>query len=728
MPRSLLIAVRFHEGRYHGVEDGFDGALGWPPSPARLFQALVASAARGSALETDDQNALRWLERLLPPRVAAPAAHRGQPVKLYVPNNDLDSVGGDPALVSKIRVGKNWRPCFFDFTQPILYAWDFESGEAKAKRVCSIAERLYQLGRGIDMAWAHGQVVERVEAQNTLEAHPGALRIPGGTGQVSRPHPGTLDSLVERYACNRVRLRTENAGRKRLQLFSQPPPASFGQTGYDTPFRRLHFELRTRKGGFAAQPLDSVFPLITGLRDAAAKRLLDAMPNDNALIERFVVGQNASSADLVRRIRILPIPSVGVEHTDPSIRRILVDVPTEFPLRFNDLQWAFAGLGIPTTRSSEDEEFSGILASTEDSTMADRFCQSALAFETITPAALSGVQRRRIGTSGQKPAQGRQQEERHAVRAVFQALRHVGIANGATEVRVRREPFQRRGALAERFAQGSRFSKRALWHVALRFQDPVPGPLVIGDGRFCGLGLMLPRETDDNIFTFDLGRRVDQRDWPVLARGMRRALMSLAANEQGYIERLFSGHEADGRADRSGHHSHIFVAIDLVVTDRDASTRLIVAAPWVVDRTMKPRREELTAFGTVIRKLRDLRAGAAGRFTGLVAFPAEDKDPLLGPAKVWVGQTPYVATRNMKRADDPEGFIEADIANECGRRGLPRPLGVELHRVNVGPRGGRPEAMARLRFAIALQGPILLGRTSHRGGGLFHALPSTPPP
>ena len=37
MERALLVAIRFHEGRYHG-------AGGWPPAPARLFQALMAGA------------------------------------------------------------------------------------------------------------------------------------------------------------------------------------------------------------------------------------------------------------------------------------------------------------------------------------------------------------------------------------------------------------------------------------------------------------------------------------------------------------------------------------------------------------------------------------------------------------------------------------------------------------------------------------------------------------
>ena len=183
MSRSLLIAVRFHEGRYHGQGDCFDGAEGWPPSPGRLFQALIAGAARGAGLPPEDELALKWLERLGPPRIVAPVVRRGRAVKLYVPNNDLDSVGGDPARVAEIRVLKQWRPSFFDPNEPVLYLWDFESGSIEATRICAIAARMYQLGRGIDMAWASGHVLERNEAEARLESHTGAMRRPGGSRQ-----------------------------------------------------------------------------------------------------------------------------------------------------------------------------------------------------------------------------------------------------------------------------------------------------------------------------------------------------------------------------------------------------------------------------------------------------------------------------------------------------------------------------------------------------------------
>ena len=317
MPQSLLIAVRFHEGRYHGQADRFGDEDGWPPSPGRLFQALVAGAARGATIRVEDRRALEWLERLGPPRIAAPAIRRGRAVRRFVPNNDLDSVGGDPARVGEIRVGKQWRPCFFDPEVPVLYVWNIGSDVAEGARICSIATRLYQLGRGIDMAWASGQVLDEDEADAALASHPGVLRTPGGAGMTATPHPGTLASLADRYRRKRERLTTVGTGRKSRQLFTQPPKASFVHTGYDAPARSLHFELRTSERGFAPQALASAAPLLTGLRDAAARRLQDALPENAELFERLIVGRGAGPRDLAQRIRLVPVPSIGTEHTDP---------------------------------------------------------------------------------------------------------------------------------------------------------------------------------------------------------------------------------------------------------------------------------------------------------------------------------------------------------------------------------------------------------------------------
>ena len=723
MTASLVIDVRLHEGRYYGQGDGFDGVTGWPPSPGRLFQALVSGAARGATLLPEDERALKWLEGLGPPRIAAPVVRRGRAVKLFVPNNDLDAVGGDPARVSEIRVGKQWRPCFFDQEEPIRYVWDLESSSAEAEQVCAIASRLYQLGRGIDMAWASGRVVGQEEADALLNAHSGSLRTPGGaSGQTATPHQGTLDSLVDRYRRKRMRLTSEGQGRKSRQLFTQPPKASFHHTAYDTPPRHLHFELRRSDGRFAPRPLTFAMPLLVGLRDAAARRLQDSLPARSALFERLIIGRGAGSQDLAQRIRMIPVPSIGAAHTDPSIRRILVEVPSDCPIRVDDLKWAFAGLQPHDPQTGEI--WSGSLVSTEHSRMAERFARRARTFRTMTPAALP-VQRRRLGMEDDKTASERSKEEALAVAAVVQALRHAGLRFRPSDIRVQREPFQLRGARTERFAVGARFSKHALWHVEVRFDEPISGPLVIGDGRFCGLGLMQPVEAHNDVVAFELKRRIAREHGPELVGHFRRALMSLARDDAGHVGRLFSGHEPEGRPDSGGHHAHVFLAADGDATGNGSITRLVAAAPWAADRKTKHRNRR--AFDGVTRQLTELRAGRLGWFDRLTVIPLEDGDPLVGPAMAWVGETPYVATRNLKQHDDPTEFVKADVAAECVRRGLPMPREILASDLHVGPKGGRPTASLELRFAVSVPGPLLLGRDSHMGGGLFHAVSRSEP-
>lgn len=717
MPRSLVVTIRFHEGRYHGQEDRFGKVGGWPPSPGRLFQALVAAAARGGTLREEDVAALTWLECLDPPRVAAPAARPGRPVKAYVPSNDLDAVGGDLHRIGKIREEKTWQPSFFDHEEPVLYVWDFESGKRAAERVCAVAARLYQLGRGVDMAWARANIADRTLANTLLESHCGAVRRPTGRGKTATPTRGTLASLVTRYQRNQRRLTTVRVGIESKQVFTKPPLAVFAHVGYDTPMRRLQFELRTTEGAFSPRPLSSASPLIVGLVNGATRRLKTALAAKVREYERLILGRGAGSADLAQRIRLVPIPSVGTEHTDLSIRRVLVEVPADCPIPLNDLRWAFAGLAPFDPQSGET--WLGNLVSTDDLRMTDRLSREASLFRSLTPLALSAHQWRRIGKN--RSADERIRDQRKVAGAVVHSLRHAGIPCKPVDIRVQREPFHKHGIRAESFARGSRFSKDALWHVQLYFQGRISGPVVIGDGRFQGLGLMEPIATYSDVFVFALGKtpRIGLEDRLQLIRSFRRALMSLARDKAGGVEQLFSGHELDGRVARGGHHRHVFLAADRGTGPEYRIRRVIVAAPWAVDHNATPHRGERRRFEEITRQLRDLRAGRLGRFDHLVAQLIMEDDPLIRSDRTWISETPYVATRNLKKHQAPQEAIQVDVVAECHRRGLPSPTSVEILDAWVGPQGGHPTANLRVSFATAVRGPLLLGRDSHFGGGLF---------
>ena len=227
-------------------------------------------------------------------------------------------------------------------------------------------------------------------------------------------------------------------------------------------------------------------------------------------------------------------------------------------------------------------------------------------------------------------ADERIQDERQAAGAVVQALRHADIRARPTDIRVQREPFHKRGLRAESFAAGFQvFRTHALWHVQLHFQERVSGPVLIGDGRFQGLGLMEPVATYSDVFVFALGdtRPIGPKDRLQLISSLRRALMSLARDQAGGVARLFSGHEPDGSTARGGHHGHVFLAADGGTGRERSVKRMIVAAPWAVDRSARPRRGERRRFEEVTRQLRELRAGRLGRFDGLVAQPVFGKRP-----------------------------------------------------------------------------------------------------
>ena len=727
MSRALLLSIRFHDGRYHGAGD-------WPPAPARLFQALVAGAARGTKLADEDRAALEWLETLEAPVIASPVIRRGQVFKNYVPSNDLDNFGGDPNKIIKrgkkkgpainfIRDPKPVRPRIFDAETPLLFIWTFNgSGNAEdnARTICQIAERLYQLGRGVDMAWARAELLDAGKVEARLARHGGVVHRPseGGAGKALLcPGEGSLASLKERYDANRTRFTYIKEGKKVQQLFSQPPKPRFDKVAYDTPPQHFLFEMRaaTHDESFVPWPSTKAAELVVALRNKVACRLKEALPEEAGKIDRVLIGREATEADKAARVRIVPLPSIGYSHADRAIRRVLVEVPPNCPLRADDMAWAFSGLD-PATG-----EILWTLVRTEERGMLDHYGvgdslqHDCRVWRTITPMALP-VMRTGRGTAGAKRVAG----EAKAARAVIQALRHAGVAAQVESIRVQREPFDRNGARAEEFAMPARFVARGLHHVEIAFAQAVRGPLVIGNGRYLGLGLMAPQKDvlhDALVFSIAPETSIATADAASLLHAVRRALMALSRDDNGHVPRLFSGHEREGAPARSGGHGHVFLAAD----DADGDgriDRLIVAAPWACDRTTKGRREDRTCFDSVATTLAHVRAGRLGVLTLGPACALAAGDPLVGPARIWESRTPYSPTRHAGRGKDPDAAVVSDVIAECEHRGLPKPE-VELLELNVGPNGGGLTARVRLRFTVSVAGPIMLGRDSHRGGGLF---------
>lgn len=695
----------------------------------------MAGAGLGGPLANAERKALTWLEGQPAPVIAAPTVSRQRRgVLFYMPNNDSDRIGGDPVLMPKIRTAtKIFWPYIFDEALPFVYAWRLTASpgeEEDTKVICQVSERLYQLGRGVDMAWAWGEVLGDARLGTLLTEYPGQVFRPtAGKGAVSllSPCPASLKSIEERHSAYRTRFRYVRDGGPLEVVFHQPPRPRFQSVAYDSPPSRQLYELRepTAEATFAPWPLVRASVLVVRLRDGAVERLKRAIPERASDIERVLVGRKPDGTNdgpAEDRVRIIPLPSIGHGHADRGIRRVLVEVPTTCPIRAADVHWAFSGLHLVDTETAEVYAF---VTRADD----QRFLRhygldgdvSHGVWRTVTPAALpEDARRRRIDPARKieeaKGGRERATEQARAAAAACQALRHAGVRTAVGSLRLQREPFDTHGARVEAFADGSRFTKERLWHIEITFESAVSGSLVIGDGRFLGLGVMAPVVKAWGIHVLQIDAGLQEHAEPMaVTRALRRAVMArvqAVVGDSTALPPFFSGHGPDGTPAKSQTHTHLAFVFD------PHRPRLLVVAPHVLDRREATRDESanLRILEKALRGFHEIRAGTAGFLNVRAATADRAADQLLAASRTWESLTPYHVTRHTKNVGTDEA-LAIDLRAECRRVGLPMP---DIETIECrGVTGIGLAGRARLAFAVAIEGPLLLGRSRYAGGGLF---------
>jgi CRISPR-associated protein Csb2 len=734
--QALVIQVRSVTRRYHGATD-------YPPSPFRLYQALIAGAYGGRwAAEPSSEKdaAFSWLESLGPPHVAGPRRVELDPVTYFVPNNDLDSVGGDPRRVAEIRSQKTVRTKLLTSDAPFIYAWRFQDGLEHAELISHLADRLHTLGHGIDAAFATAHVLSWSAAEQVLSSSELIARPSGpgdGVNDPTCPTPGSLESLKVREQARATRFDTRSGA----TIFRQPPKPILRTVAYGRHPTRLLFELRPQdfERPFRSVPLEHAARLVRTARDVAGARLKAALPEKEKEIELYVIQRPIDAFTVRRQVRFLPIPSIGHEHVDSSIRRMVVEVPPECPIESGEISWALAGQLVE----------GGLLVPAEDDSMLQHYGFGARArrWHTITPVSFAADLARGRLTGGQRMA-----EEERVAKAVAVALSEWDRPASGVEVRVQREPFWKKGLRADAFSPSRRCR-----HVEVVFGEPIEGPLFLGDGVFDGLGLFAPadelhrrRRSSLDLSQSSRGQTaLFQIDGPPVERTVevahlaRGALMSLAGNP---VPSELSGRNERGPLRAEAEHAHAFyLPVD---DDGDGLIDHLLVHCWGVFS-----RKSLDAFDRVSRlwgfgrdprsnegrpdwPLRLLHVGDAAEFleTSLPTFSSE-----------WISCTPYFKPRYDKKAPvDFASRIETyrvQIVREWRLRRpqapIPRvepiaendrfvlsnglePTAFDRDRQD---RGGaaidRRGGFFRLVFPRAVCGPISLGKHAHFGLGLF---------
>lgn len=472
----LCITVRWLDDRYHGLLNR-DGPGEWPPSPFRLFQALVAGIARHGKLDSDIGTSLAWLENLGPPLILAPQAGSGQIVQRFVPNND-----GDVKPDRQTRLtGKTSRPTLMYGEPAVHYLWQIDD-VSTAHNAVQAARYISCLGWGIDMAYGDGRILEENEVGllNGIRWFPksdtmreeGLLRVPKG---------GSMTDLrsAHQSALNRI----EHG--KPLRTVEKP--VIFDRVFYasvERPLGRPHAIFALHSGGdFFCYPHASLIHIAGMTRSAAIKAMKEYPPEEiesaATWVETFVAGHRREGVDSHEQFSYVPLPSIGHEHADAMIRRVMIIAPFGHEAQLRHLIDQLEGERLRPEGGGkgpivERQRIDGVTR---------QYLGPSKAWASVTPIILPGHD---------------DHKSTKTVKLIERALFQSGIEQGC-QFTWGPLPNFKHCLTAHKYDRNGRhvgyhrprhLEALTAVHIRITFKRAVAGPVTIGAGRHCGLGLL----------------------------------------------------------------------------------------------------------------------------------------------------------------------------------------------------------------------------------------------
>jgi hypothetical protein len=284
----FALGIRYLNGWSMATVDGARKQRAeWPPHPDRVFMALAAAWFE-TGEDVAEGEALRWLEGLDPPSVAATDASHRTPVVSYVPiNDDSAPIAKDnkgkwkPRAEGSLPIGRNRQPRRFPVAIPhhpvVHLIWPQMPGN-HAHALRNLAAKVTHVGHSASLvqAWIEGggDVQATLIPTNGIAEH--RLRVPS---------PGRLEQLAHPYqeAWRRHRRNIEQIERAEADLADMtPPPRVAWRRGFPDVVilamehqTKAHADYRAAKSGNSLAAAKLVQGLVdeTGLE--AVRRLID---------------------------------------------------------------------------------------------------------------------------------------------------------------------------------------------------------------------------------------------------------------------------------------------------------------------------------------------------------------------------------------------------------------------------------------------------------------------
>ncbi|WIN00060.1 type I-U CRISPR-associated protein Csb2 [Actinoplanes oblitus] len=486
----MSILVRLREGRYDAAVGG--DQMEWPPHPARLFCALVASAEHDPARDgfVADTAALRWLEQAGPPVLWAADAVPSQRFG-YAVTNSTNTKKYDAG--SQFWPGRTARASRRAGALPaddaVLFAWpDATAEDAVLWRLSRLARRVPYLGRSTSTVQIEvGD--EQVAARPAWTAYRPVPLGTAGSVLLRVPYPGYLDDLRALY----------QAGQDSWEISR---PAAYAPDGAAPlgPVARPFPEL-------------AVFPLQRGvpvsgngfltvtevLRKTVLSRVADPVPPQ-------VSGHGADDS---RHVAFLPLLDVGHRHARGHLLGVAVAIPSDMPEP--DRLAVVRGLYASTDPGGQDGSAAAggqpgpirqlRLGSAGLLRLADPLDEDT---DPASPPTWGLQPRRWSGPKGGArrwvtvtPVMLDRYPSRQDVVEDLLAASFVRAGYPEPETVTVVEAPLPRGAITRprRGTMPQKWGRRPLLHCHVSFPQPVQGPVIAGALRYLGCGLLLPEAT-----------------------------------------------------------------------------------------------------------------------------------------------------------------------------------------------------------------------------------------
>lgn len=467
---SVVISIELLKGTYDAAAAEDRELSEWPPHPARLFCALVAAARTESECA-----ALRWLEAQPAPTIVA---SRDAPTSLhraYVVVNAVSASGGNqehPGRTNGLRVRARALP-----SDPrVTMIWDGDPDTSIVGSLDAMARQIPYLGRSTGVALvaasATGQNISSEDGRVLFE--PCDMLDPNAVASVRVPYPGYLDALQSQFNADRPAWEVSRTQTYRLRSSAEESEPN------DLPSRSVYSDFAVfRFSGVKPQP-ELTVQFTSALRSAVLKAA-----NGNA--PSVLHGHGADGRP---HVAFLALPDVGHDYADGHLLGLAVAVP-ELPAAERRAVLAavlglrrdgnVADLRVPGIGSVELIYSPGLIRPWGASPR--RWCRGSRRWISATPMILDRY-----------PKHPTQIEAE-----VCAGLRRVGLPE-PVDIQISTQPLLRGAARLRPIDLPPRAKGRLFRHVAVTFDRKVSGPVLVGAGRYFGVGLMAPvREGDDTV-------------------------------------------------------------------------------------------------------------------------------------------------------------------------------------------------------------------------------------